>query len=128
MQDSTITLHAPEGATFTNYGINGAQGTASFQQGQHDATIKVHGPMSAGDEVEVVAEWPHGIVAGQPNPGSSKWMPQAAQQAQEQQFQQRWGPVLNLGLVGLGSAHRYRRAGAALPVVVPPGARSSRWA
>ena len=33
-QSATITLHAPEGATFTNYGLYGKEGEANFQPGQ----------------------------------------------------------------------------------------------
>jgi len=70
-QSATITLHLPEGATFTNYGLYGAEGEAAFQPGQRDAMIEVKGRLDAGQEVEVVAEWPHGIVAGTPQP----WQP-----------------------------------------------------
>ena len=98
VESSTITLHAPPGATFTNYTINGASGQANFQKGQTDATIVVDGPLNAGADVEAVAEWPHGIVAGSAQPWQQQVDAAAGQQAQQQQ----WGPVFTLGLGGLG--------------------------
>ncbi len=68
VQSSTITLHAPPGATFTNYGIYGASRRATFRKGQTSATIVVNGPLNAGADVEAVAEWPHGIVGGSAQP------------------------------------------------------------
>ena len=101
-QSSVITLHLPQGATFTNYGLHGAEGTASFQPGQQNATIQVNGAIQSGQSVEVVAEWPHGIVAGQAQPWQQQVDQAAAQQAQQQAFQRQWGPVLTLGFGGLG--------------------------
>ncbi len=49
-QSSTITLHLPEPATFTNYGIYGADAEAEFQPGQRDATIRIADSI-AGQEV-----------------------------------------------------------------------------
>ncbi len=107
-QSSTITLHLPEGATFTNYGVYGKEGAANFQPGQRDATIKMQGPIRSGEEVEVVAEWQHGVVAGQAQPWQAELDQAAAQQASEQAFRQRWGPVFDLlflslaGLLAIG--------------------------
>ena len=100
-QSSTITLHAPEGAAFTNYGLYGKEGEANFQPGQSDATIKVKGRIDPGEEVEVVAEWPHGIVAGQPAGWQRELDQQAEAQKAQEEFQQRWGPVFNLGFLSL---------------------------
>jgi uncharacterized membrane protein YgcG len=102
-QSSVITLHLPDGATFTNYGVYGAEAKAQFQPGQRDATIVLQGPIPANHEVEVVAEWQHGIVAGEPQPWQAQLDQQAAQTAQEQQFRTRWGSVLNLGFGSLGA-------------------------
>ena len=100
-QSSTITLHAPEPATFTNYGIYGAKAAADFQPGQRDATIKVRGPINSGQEVEVVAEWQHGVVAGQPPAWQRELDQQAAAKKAQDVFQQRWGPVFGLGFLSL---------------------------
>jgi hypothetical protein len=100
-QSSTITLHVPEPATFTNYGIYGAKANANFQPGQRDATIKVQGPIDPGEEVEVVAEWQHGVVAGQPAAWQRELDQEAEAKAAEQEFQQRWGPVFDLGFLSL---------------------------
>ncbi len=67
-QSATVTLSVPEPATFTNYGIYGAAADANFQPGQRAATIKIPGPINPGTDVEVVAEWQHGIVAGATQP------------------------------------------------------------
>ncbi len=101
-QSSTITLHAPEPATFTNYGVYGAEGQANFQPGQRDATITVKGPINPGQEVEVVAEWQHGIVAGQAQPWQAAIDQQAAQRAAEEATRRQWGPVFDLGFLSLG--------------------------
>ncbi len=101
-QTSVITLHVPDGATFTNYGLYGAQGAATFQPGQRDATIQVKGRINAGQEVEVVAEWQHGIVAGAPQPWQQQLDQEAEQKTQQQAFQSQWGPVLTLGFGALG--------------------------
>ena len=58
----------PEPATFTNYGVYGADAAANFQPGQRDAAMTIKGQIRAGQEVEAVAEWQHGIVAGQAQP------------------------------------------------------------
>ena len=100
-QSSTITLHAPDPATFTNYGIYGAKAKADFQPGQRDATIKVQGPINPGQEVEVVAEWQHGVVAGQPAAWQRELDQQAAAKKAQDVFQQRWGPVFGLGFLSL---------------------------
>ena len=76
-QNSTITLRVPEPATFTNYGLYGAQGDATFQPGQREAVIRVKGRINAGQEIETVAEWQHGIVGGAPQP----WQQQLDQEA-----------------------------------------------
>ncbi len=101
-QTSTITLHVPEGATFTNYGLYGAEGDATFQPGQSDATIKINRRIAAGLEVEVVAEWQHGIVAGAAQPWQQELDRAAAQQAQQDAFKQRWGSVFDIGFLSLG--------------------------
>ena len=100
-QSSTITLHAPDPATFTNYGIYGGKAKADFQPGQRDATIKVQGPINSGQEVEVVAEWQHGVVAGQPPAWQRELDQQAAAKKAQDVFQQRWGPVFGLGFLSL---------------------------
>ena len=73
IQSSIITLHVPEPATFTNYGVYGAEAGATFQPGQRERHDRGPGAHCAGQEVEVVAEWQHGIVAGQPRRGSNNW-------------------------------------------------------
>ncbi len=78
VRTSIITLHLPDRATFTNYGIYGAEATSDFQPGQTDAVITVQGPIRAGQEVEVVAEWQHGVVAGAP----AAWQQTLDQQAE----------------------------------------------
>ncbi|MCX7670617.1 MAG: DUF2207 domain-containing protein [Anaerolineae bacterium] len=98
---AVITLHVPEPATFTNYGIYGAEATASFRPGQRDASITIKGPLRAGQEVEVVAEWPHGIVAGEVQPWQQELDAEAAQKAAQEALRQRWGPVLDLTLLAL---------------------------
>ena len=98
MQNSTITLHAPDDTYFTNYGVNGATATADFQPNQNDAVMKLQGPLTGGTEVEVVAEWPHGVVAGQAQPWQAQVDAAAAQQTQPGRI----APVLNLGFGGLG--------------------------
>ena len=100
-QSSTITLHVPEPATFTNYGIYGAEAAADFQPGQRDATIKVRGPIDPGEEVEVVAEWQHGVVAGQPAAWQRELDQEAEAKQSEQEFRNRWGPVFDLGFLSL---------------------------
>jgi WD40 repeat protein len=65
---SVITLHVPKPAFFTSYGLHGAESETSFQPDQGDAAIRVKGPIAAGQEVEAVAEWQHGVVAGTPQP------------------------------------------------------------
>lgn len=101
-QTSTITLHAPEPATFTNYGLYGAEGEASFAAGQRDATIVINDRIEAGTEVEVVAEWQHGIVAGQPSAWQQQLDAEAAARAEEEAFQAKWGPVFTLGFGAVG--------------------------
>ena len=93
VESSTITLHAPPGATFTNYNINGASGQANFQKGQTVATIAVDGPLNAGDDVEAVAEWPHGIVAGSAQPWQQQVDAAAAQRRRSSSGRRfsRWG-------------------------------------
>lgn len=101
-QSSTITLHVPEPATFTNYGIYGAEAEAVFQPGQRDAVIQVRDRIDPGEEVEVVAEWQHGIVAGQPAAWQRQLDAEAAARAAREQFNARWGPVFTLGFTSLG--------------------------
>jgi hypothetical protein len=101
-QSSTITLHLPEPATFTNYGVYGADAEADFQTGQRDATIRIADRIRAGQEVEVVAEWQHGIVAGQPAPWQAELDQAAEVRRQEEQFRTQWGPVFDLGFLALG--------------------------
>lgn len=101
-QTSTITLHVPEPATFTNYGLYGAEGDAAFQSGLRDATIVVQGRIDAGQEVEVVAEWQHGIVAGQPSAWQQQLDDEAEARKQQEAFQAQWGPVFTLGFGALG--------------------------
>ena len=124
-QSSTITLYAPGDGTFSNYGLYGKEGQANFQPGQRDATIVVKGPIQPGQEVEVVAEWPHGIVSGQAPAWQQELDRQAETQKQNEAFQQRWGRGVQLGLYGFGRAAGDRRAGAALPLVVSQGSRPS---
>ncbi len=100
-QSSTITVRAPEGATFTNYGIYGAEGQATFESGQSVASIVIDGRVAAGQEVEVVAEWPHGIVAGAPQPWQAELDQAAAEQAEREAFRSQWGPVFDLGFLAL---------------------------
>ena len=103
IQGSTITLHVPEGATFKNYTVYGQPATADFQPGQKDATMVVQGPIQPGTEVDAVGEWqPHGLVAGSPQPWQEQLDAAAAQKAQQQAFQAKWGPVLTLGMGALG--------------------------
>jgi len=99
---STITLHAPQGATFTNYGLYGDPGVATFQPGQRDAVIKVKNQVNAGQEIEVVAEWPSGVVAGAPAAWQQQLDQEAAQRAADEEFKAHWGPVYNLGFGALG--------------------------
>ncbi|MEJ5200297.1 MAG: DUF2207 domain-containing protein, partial [Anaerolineae bacterium] len=98
---AVITLHVPEPATFTNYGVYGAEAAASFRPGQRDASITIKGPIQAGQEVEVVAEWPHGIVAGEAQPWQKELDAEAAQKAAQEELRQRWGPVLDLSFLAL---------------------------
>ena len=100
-RSSTITLHVPDPATFTNYGVYGAPADATFQPGQRDATINIKGIINAGQEVEVVAEWQHGIVAGQPQPWQAAIDQAAAQKTQQAAFRQQWGPVFDLFFLSL---------------------------
>ncbi len=123
-QTSTITLHAPEPATFTNYGLYGAEGEATFATGQRDATIVVKGSIAAGQEVEVVAEWQHGIVAGQP----SAWQDQLDAEAagrREGSVPGEVGTGAHPGLRRGGRPVGHRRAGVALSVVASQGPRPS---
>ena len=58
-QSSTITLHAPEGATFTNYGLYGTEGEAELPAWPAAMPrSRCKGRIDPGEEVEVVAEWP----------------------------------------------------------------------
>ena len=98
---STITLHVPEPATFTNYGVYGADATANFQPGQRDAAMTIKGQIRAGQEVEAVAEWQHGIVAGQAQPWQAQLDQEAAQQAVQDQTKRQWGPVADLTFLAL---------------------------
>ncbi len=98
---SVITLHVPEPATFTNYGVYGAQATANFQPGQRDAAIAISGEIRAGQEVEAVAEWQHGIVAGQAQPWQQTLDQEAAQKAAQEETKRQWGPVADLGFLAL---------------------------
>ncbi len=100
-QTSTITLHVPEPATFTNYGVYGAQATANFQPGQRDAAVVIQGPIRAGQEVEAVAEWQHGIVTGQAQPWQQQLDQEAAQQAAQDATKRQWGPVADLAFLAL---------------------------
>lgn len=65
---SVITVHVPEPAVFTNYGLYGVESEMTFQPGLRDVAIQVSEAVAAGQEVEVVAEWQHGVVAGTPQP------------------------------------------------------------
>jgi len=65
-------------------------------------TITVPGPIQPGKQVEVVAEWPHGYVAGQPQPWQRALDAKAAQTTKDQQFRASWGPVFTLGFASLG--------------------------
>ncbi len=98
---STITLHVPEPATFTNYGVYGADAAANFQPGQRDAAMTIKGQIRAGQEVEAVAEWQHGIVAGQAQPWQAQLDQAAAQQAVQDQTKRQWGPVADLTFLAL---------------------------
>jgi hypothetical protein len=49
-----------------------------------------------------VAEWQHGIVAGEAQPWQQQLDAEAAQKAKEAEFQAQWGPVLNLTFGALG--------------------------
>ena len=98
---STITLHVPEPATFTNYGVYGADAAANFQPGQRDAAMTIKGQIRAGQEVEAVAEWQHGIVAGQAQPWQAQLDKAAAQQAAQDQTKRQWGPVADLTFLAL---------------------------
>ena len=59
------------------------------------------GRIDPGEEVEVVAEWQHGVVAGQPAAWQRELDQQAAAQKAQDVFQQRWGPVFSLGFLSL---------------------------
>lgn len=98
---TVITLHVPEPATFTNYRVYGAQATTGFRPGQRDASITIQGPIRAGQEVEVVAEWQHGIVAGQAQPWQKELDAEAAQKAAQEELRRRWGPVADLAFLAL---------------------------
>ncbi len=100
-QSSTITLHAPEPATFTNYGIYGAEAAADFQAGRPRRHDQGAGPINPGEEVEVVAEWQHGVVAGQPAAWQRELDQEAEAKQSEQEFRNRWGPVFELGFLSL---------------------------
>ena len=98
---AVITLHVPEPATFTNYGVYGAEATANFQPGQRDAAITIKGQIRAGQEVEAVAEWPHGIVAGEPQPWQAQLDQEAAEKAVQEETRRQWGPVADLSFLAL---------------------------
>jgi hypothetical protein len=72
-RSSVITLHAPEGAGFTNAGVYGADATSDFQKGAQDVAITVDGPIQSGTGVEW---WPNGRTAtwqASRRPGSRRW-------------------------------------------------------
>jgi hypothetical protein len=85
-RSSVITLHAPDGTGFTNAGVYGAKATSDFEKGAQAVKINVAGPIQSGTAVEVVGEWPHGYVQGQPQPWQQALDAQAAQKAKDQAF------------------------------------------
>jgi uncharacterized membrane protein YgcG len=89
--NSRITLHLPTGVSFTKYRVYGAAGDPTFAGGEPSASVQLTDLIPPGHEVEVVAEWPHGFVAGTAQP----WQAELDAKA-------KWGPVLALALGGLG--------------------------
>ncbi|OQA40293.1 MAG: hypothetical protein BWY52_02911 [Chloroflexi bacterium ADurb.Bin325] len=49
-----------------------------------------------------MAEWQHGIVAGQPAPWQAEVDRAAEAERRQEEFRSRWGPVFDLGFMGLG--------------------------
>ncbi len=50
----------------------------------------------------MVAEWQHGVVAGEPQAWQQQLDADAAARTQKEQLQAQWGPVANLGFGALG--------------------------
>ena len=102
-QSSTITLHVPEPATFTNYGVYGADADGELPAGPARRDDRRSRDRSEpGRRWRSVAEWQHGIVAGQPQPWqrAARSAGRAAGGARRIPSSQ-WGPVLDLSFLAL---------------------------
>lgn len=91
IQNSSVTVHLPNGATITNYDATGPSGAATLIENNQGVRFVADEPIRPGSSnFAVRVQWPSGIVAGQP----ADW-----QQAMDRQDQIE--PVANLGVLAL---------------------------
>lgn len=91
IQNASVTVHLPSGATVANYDATGPSGTATLIDNNQGVYFVADEPIRPGSSnFAVRVQWPHGIVAGQP----ASW--QVAMDRQDQ-----IEPVANLGMLAL---------------------------
>lgn len=91
IQNASVTVHLPDGATITNYDATGPSGTATLIENNQGVRFVADEPIRpGGSDFAVRVQWPNGIVAGQP----AGW--QTAMDRQDQ-----IEPVANLGVLAL---------------------------
>ncbi len=87
--------------------INGqdARDSATATLGEDGRTIffDLDRRLNPGEEFEVRVQFPHGLVAGEPQPWQQIADAQAARLEEEQRFRETWGPIATLALGALGA-------------------------
>jgi hypothetical protein len=67
IQNASVTVHLPDGATIANYDATGPSGTATLIDNNQGVRFVADEPIRPGSsDFAVRVQWPHGIVAGQP--------------------------------------------------------------
>lgn len=77
--------------------------TATLIQDGRDIVFDLDRRLNSGEEFEVRVEFAPGVAAGQPQPWQAAADAAAAQRAEEQAFQDRWGPIATLAMGALGA-------------------------
>ncbi len=91
IQNASVTVHLPDGATIANYDATGPSGTATLIDNNQGVRFVADEPIRPGSsDFAVRVQWPHGIVAGQP----AAWQTTMDRQDQVE-------PIANLGVLAL---------------------------
>ena len=91
IQNASVTVHLPDGATVDNYDATGPLGTATLIDNNRGVRFVASEPIRPGSQdFAVRVQWPHGLVAGEP----ADW--QVAMDRQDQIT-----PVANVGGLAL---------------------------